>query len=63
MIQKITPQGAQGYCEFCGKWCERLDHLALTERDAWVCQECGKQTMDRIRHRYRVAGEHTEPAE
>ena len=63
MIEKITPEGGKGHCDICGAWCEHLNHFAMIEIDGWVCPDCGRKIMERVRHRYLIAGEHTEPAE
>lgn len=52
-----------GYCGICGEPCEELYHLIAYDTDTFVCPKCRKRIQERIKHRYMVAGEHTEPAE
>ena len=63
MIEQISPEGADGHCELCGKKSGHLKQIASLGCDVWICQDCERKVRERIRHRYLVAGEHTEPAE
>ena len=53
----------RNHCQFCGRRCEKLKHVLLLALDLWVCPACEKRIRDKIRHRYMIAGEQTEPAE
>ena len=66
MILEGTPPEKirnSGYCGICGELCGELYHLIAYDTDTFVCPKCRKRIQDRIKHRYMVAGEHTEPAE
>lgn len=63
--RKISPGdiGRNGHCEMCGESSKELFHLVAYGIDSFVCPKCRMRIQERIRHRYLVAGEHTEPAE
>lgn len=55
--------GRSGLCEYCGEASEALELVRMDEFDLLVCAKCGKRLRERIRKKYLIAGEHTEPAE
>lgn len=70
----MTEQVSAGVCDLCGKKGDDMRYMRM-EGDVfvcptgyvvqgnWICPECLKRIQDRIRRRYKIAGEHTEPAE
>ena len=53
-----------GYCDHCGKWsCDLKSSGLYFMIPVVLCPECEEHIRIRIRRKYRVAGEHTEPAE
>ena len=63
IFRKYEKTEVSGHCAICWKWSEHLNFIAALGYDVWVCPECERKTMDRIKRRYMTAGEHTEPAE
>jgi ribosome-binding protein aMBF1 (putative translation factor) len=63
MIGTVRTDGDGWRCEFCGKKAERLKHLDELGHDEWVCPECEQRIRERIRRKYIMAGEQTEPVE
>lgn len=70
----MTERIAAGMCEQCGKNSEELRYIHMAgdmfvflpgyaSYGIWICPECKKKNEERIKKRYRTAGEHTEPAE
>ena len=54
---------AGGMCQFCGRRTEKLKQCSSLQIDLWVCAACEKRIREKIRRRYIMAGEQTEPAE
>ncbi len=70
----MTGKAAPGVCDLCGKKNDEIRYMRMegdvficptgyTVAGNWICTECLKRIQDRLRRRYRIAGEHTEPAE
>lgn len=55
--------GKRGYCEVCMEFSEKLTHIIAYGYDTFACPKCQLRIRERIRKRYLIAGEHTEPAE
>lgn len=63
--RELTPGdiGKRGHCEMCAEFSMELVHIVAYGYDTFVCPKCQLRIQERIRRRYLIAGEHTEPAE
>lgn len=54
-------------CDICGKKTDQpltgAGWMAVYGVPVAMCEECNRETLRRIRKRYMIVGEHTEPAE